>query len=58
MREKGDFGAVSGRQAGRRARAPPVGFDLRLAIEDDPRNVAMFDREGVPCLYIHSGYYE
>src|SRR5690606_23282029 len=24
-----------------------VGFDLRLAVDDDPRNVAMFEREGV-----------
>jgi hypothetical protein len=34
------------------------GFDLRLAFEDDRRNVAMFHDEGVPCIYIHSGYYE
>jgi hypothetical protein len=34
------------------------GFDLRLAIDDDRRNVDMFHREGVPCIYIHSGYYE
>lgn len=34
-----------------------VGFDLRLAIDDDPRNVAMFENEGIPCLYVHSGYY-
>jgi hypothetical protein len=34
------------------------GFELRLAIEDDRRNVAMFRAEGVPCLYIHSGYYD
>jgi len=33
------------------------GFDLRLAFEDDPRNVEMFHGEGVPCVYIHSGYY-
>jgi len=35
-----------------------VGLDLRLAFEDDPRNVAMFHEEGVPCVYLHSGYYE
>jgi hypothetical protein len=35
-----------------------VGFDLRLAFEDDRRNVAMFHEEGVPCVYLHSGYYE
>jgi hypothetical protein len=34
------------------------GFDLRLALEDDPKNHAMFLEEGVPCVYIHSGYYE
>jgi hypothetical protein len=34
------------------------GFELRLGIEDDPLNVEMFRAEGVPCLYIHSGYYE
>ena len=34
------------------------GFDLRLAFEDDRRNVEMFHREGVPCVYIHSGYYD
>jgi hypothetical protein len=34
------------------------GFDLRLAFEDDPRNYEMFHAEGVPCIYIHSGYYE
>jgi hypothetical protein len=34
------------------------GFELRLAFEDDRRNVDMFHREGVPCVYIHSGYYD
>lgn len=33
------------------------GFDLRLAFEDDQRNVDMFHSEGVPCVYIHSGYH-
>jgi hypothetical protein len=35
-----------------------AGFDLRLAFEDDRRNVDMFHEEGVPCVYLHSGYYE
>jgi hypothetical protein len=35
-----------------------AGFDLRLAFDDDRRNVDMFHGEGVPCVYIHSGYYE
>jgi phosphoglycolate phosphatase-like HAD superfamily hydrolase len=34
------------------------GFDLRLCFEDDRRNVEMFRAEGVPALYIHSGYYD
>ena len=34
------------------------GLDLRIAFEDDRRNVAMFRDAGVPCVYIHSGYYE
>jgi phosphoglycolate phosphatase-like HAD superfamily hydrolase len=34
------------------------GFDLRLAFEDDARNVRMFHGEDIPCVYIHSGYYE
>ena len=34
------------------------GLDLKLCFEDDQRNVEMFRAEGVPTLYIHSGYYE
>jgi hypothetical protein len=34
------------------------GFDLQLAFEDDVRNVAMFHDEEIPCIYIHSGYYD
>jgi uncharacterized HAD superfamily protein len=34
------------------------GFDLRLAFEDDRRNVEMFRSTGVPCVYFHSGYYD
>ncbi|MBM3671581.1 MAG: hypothetical protein FJW86_05290 [Actinobacteria bacterium] len=34
------------------------GFELKLAIEDDRRNVEMFRAEKVPCIYFHSGYYD
>jgi len=34
------------------------GFELCLAFEDDRRNVEMFRAEGIPCVYIHSGYYD
>jgi phosphoglycolate phosphatase-like HAD superfamily hydrolase len=33
------------------------GFNLRLAFEDDPSNHAMYVAAGIPCVYIHSGYY-
>lgn len=29
-----------------------------LAFEDDLRNVEMFRSKGIPCVYIHSGYYD
>ncbi len=35
-----------------------AGFELRLAFEDDRRNVEMFRSQGIPCLYVHSGYYD
>ena len=34
------------------------GLDLKLCFEDDRRNVDMFRAEGVPALYVHSGYYD
>ena len=58
MRDFGDYGAsrhFKQRTVGELRR---YGFDLRLAFEDDRRNVDMFHGEGVPCVYIHSGYYD
>lgn len=34
-----------------------AGFDVRLAVDDDPRNASMFRAEGIPCLELHSGYH-
>lgn len=58
MREYGDYQAsqIFKRRSVTELRA--YGFDLRLAFEDDRRNVDMFHAEGVPCVYIHSGYYD
>ena len=58
MRDYGDYGAS--REFKRRTvyELRTFGFDLRLAFEDDRRNYDMFHAEGVPCVYIHSGYYE
>jgi hypothetical protein len=58
MRDYGDYSASRAfkRDAVDDLRAE--GFDLRLAFEDDRRNVDMFHGEGIPCVYIHSGYYD
>ncbi len=58
MRDFGDYGAS--REFKRRAVAElrSFGFDMRLALEDDRRNHLMFHEEGIPCVYIHSGYYD
>jgi hypothetical protein len=58
MRDHGDYGAAREFKRGSVGRLRSYGFDLRLAFEDDRRNVAMFHEEGVPCVYIHSGYYD
>jgi len=34
------------------------GYEPIVSFDDDQRNVAMFHAEDVPCVYIHSGYYE
>ena len=57
MRERGDRRGVSDYKRGVVADLRAHGLDLRLALEDDPVNHAMFVEEGVPCVYIHSGYY-
>ncbi len=58
MRDRGEYAraAVFKRAAVEDLRR--IGLDLRLAFEDDPRNRDMFHRAGVPCIYIHSGYYD
>jgi phosphoglycolate phosphatase-like HAD superfamily hydrolase len=58
MRDYGDY--QSSREFKRRTvdELRAFGLDLRLAFEDDRRNVDMFHAADVPCVYIHSGYYE
>jgi hypothetical protein len=58
MRERADQG--SAREFKRRSvgELKTRGFELLLSFEDDRRNVAMFHDEGVPSIYIHSGYYD
>lgn len=58
MREAGDHANVASFKRTAVAALREHGFDLRLAFEDDPRNRDMFRAVGVPCVYIHSGYYD
>ena len=58
MREQGDYAQVTSFKQRTVADLRAHGFDLRLAFEDDPSNHAMYVAEGIPCVYIHSGYYE
>jgi hypothetical protein len=58
MREWGDYSASRSFKRVTVGELRAYGFDLRLAFEDDRRNVAMFHAAGVPCVYIHSGYYD
>ena len=58
MRARGDYADVTSFKKAAVEDLRAHGFDLRLAFEDDPSNHAMYVAAGVPCVYIHSGYYE
>ena len=58
MRDWGDYMAAPSFKRLTVHELRDYGFELRLAFEDDQRNVDMFHDEGVPCVYIHSGYYD
>jgi len=58
MRNAGDYAAAREFKRNTARELRNHDFDLRLAFEDDRRNAEMFHEEGVPCVYIHSGYYE
>jgi phosphoglycolate phosphatase-like HAD superfamily hydrolase len=58
MRDYGDYAAAREFKQGTVGELRRYGFELRLAFEDDRRNLEMFRAEGVPCVYIHSGYYD
>jgi hypothetical protein len=56
-----DFGDYSASQQFKRRSVQELrraGLDLKLSFEDDLRNVRMFRDEGIPAVYIHSGYYD
>jgi hypothetical protein len=58
MRDWGDYGAARHFKRDTVDELRRYGFDPQLAFEDDRRNVEMFHAAGVPCIYIHSGYYD
>lgn len=58
MRDRGDYSQVTSFKRGVVNDLRKCGFDIKLAFEDDPSNHAMFVEEGIPCVYIHSGYYD
>lgn len=58
MRDWGDYTAAREFKRDTVAELRAAGFELRLGFEDDVRNRDMFKAEGVPCIYIHSGYYD
>ncbi|HTT59027.1 MAG TPA: hypothetical protein VMF33_03175 [Acidimicrobiales bacterium] len=57
MRDYGDYSGVDRFKRETLHELFAQGFDVRLALDDDPKNHAMYVSEGVPCIYIHSGYY-
>ncbi len=57
MRPSGNYSAALEFKRATIKELRDLGFDLRLAFEDDVRNQEMFRSEGLPCVYLHSGYY-
>ncbi|HLM95640.1 MAG TPA: hypothetical protein VK283_04945 [Acidimicrobiales bacterium] len=58
MRDRGNYAQASSFKRAAVAELRGFGFAPMLAFEDDPRNRDMFHSEGIPCIYIHSGYYD
>jgi uncharacterized HAD superfamily protein len=58
MRAGGDYSQARQFKEQAVADLRAAGFNLRLAFEDDRRNAEMFRDQAVPCIYIHSGYYD
>jgi phosphoglycolate phosphatase-like HAD superfamily hydrolase len=58
MRDFGDYSAAREFKQWTIGELRAAGLDPVLAFEDDRRNLEMFRSEGVPCVYIHSGYFD
>lgn len=35
-----------------------LSYDIELALDDDPHHVEMYRQNSIPCIYVHSGYYD
>ncbi len=57
MRTDGDYSALRKFKQSETSILLKDGYHVALAFEDDQRNVEMFQQLGVPCVYLHSGYY-
>ncbi len=58
MRDFGDYDAARGFKRRSVDELRALGLLPVLTFEDDRRNVEMFRAAGIPCVYIHSGYYD
>ncbi len=58
MRSRGDYSQVTMFKRDTVDELREFGFEPRLAFEDDPNNFRMFHAAHIPCVYIHSGYYD
>ena len=58
MRHFGDYSAALQFKQEAVGELRDHGWELVLAFEDDRRNLEMFRAACVPCVYIHSGYYD
>ncbi len=57
-RPEGDQRSSSEFKAAELSALQQAGYEVVLAIDDDPANVSMYRDHGVEALYIHSGYYD
>ena len=57
MRPWGDYSAARSFKEATIPELRAAGLEPVLGFEDDLRNAEMFRALGVPCVYVHSGYY-
>lgn len=58
MRDYGDYSMARDYKQWSVGELRAYGFELVMAVEDDRRNLQMFQREGIPSVYVHSGYFD